>query len=548
MCLFKIHIASEPNTYKGIGFRQIQQISQTFSFWQNIYLNPTQHKQEELESILKHEQIHVKGWHTLDVLLAELNSVFYWFNPGVWFMKKAVKENLEFIADQHVVNAGVDKREYQYLLLKVIGTPEPHIANQFSFPSLRRRIAMMNKIPTKRTNQLRLLIVLPLVTVLLFAFKNATQTNNNLTKVEAARTEIKESTKNSAKVLQEDYKGFLKRNPTVKRVFWVPDEEAGKDAPYIVIELKSEGFESYRLDNKQDIAAAEKKYGKLPSIPVTPPLVDNTELPAPPPPVEIKNGKVVEATPAKVNQQQNGDRIIFPADTDYYQTEKNLPVNYKNFLKRNPTVEKVGWKLKDSKGPEAVIILLKSGETETYQINDAQSMATAESKYGKLPDLLPPPPPVKTEKPGTPPPPPAPAEPGTPPPPPAPADEKLPPPPPPVRHDSPLVPTSGGAHLVEDEQYVTYILWPKEITKREFEVARQAFKESGFDLTFDEKYNQGKLTNLKITVSSSKEGKQSNAVYTTNSLQSLKESDNVVIVKANKKTREIIIGTTIAKR
>lgn len=362
--LYRIHVASEPAVYKNISFRKIRHISQAFSFWQNIYLNPSQHKQEELESILKHEQIHVQGWHTLDVLLAELSTVFYWFNPGIWLMKKAVKENLEFIADQNVVNAGVDKKEYQYLLLKVIGVPEPHIANQFNFPSLKRRIAMMNRIPTKKADQLRLLIVLPLVTVLLFAFKNAAQTNNTLAQAEVA------------------------------------------------------------------------------------PLSDATDLPAPPTPVEIKDGKVVEVSPANTGQQQNGERIIFPADIDYYQNKESLPANYRNFLKRNPTVEKVGWKIKDQQGPQAIIIRLNSGETETYSLKDAKSMAAAESKYGKLPDLLPPPPPLKAETPGTPPPPPLPPAELTPPTPPAPpAGEDLPAPPPPLPADIPVyIPAPDNLH------------------------------------------------------------------------------------------------------
>jgi hypothetical protein len=494
--LYRIHRASVPASYQGVDFRKVRGIDEAFSFWKTIYLNPAQHQSPELESILRHEQIHVNGWHTLDVLLAELSTVFYWFNPGVWLMKKAMKENLEFIADQHVVNAGVDRVAYQYLLLKVVGATQPQIANQFNFPSLKRRIAMMNKMPTSKTNRLRLLVVLPLVTVLLVAFRSASQEDiDTLTEAVLSEEEAQTPT-----LFEEDYEAFLKRNPDVKRVYWVPDEESGKGSQgdRMVFELKSGGLESYRIAYTGEIAAVEKKYGKLPVKPTRPPMIDSSELPAPPAPynpeqddrakkvaeehnafyarnpqvrkIEWVSSKEIrvrlESTEEIYNmadkksraaaekkygpfpsgpgaaqvvsraefesqknnavQQQNGERIFSPTDIGYYQDRNNLPVEYTNFLKRNPTIDKVGWKIHPEKGPQAVVLFLRSGTTEIYNLNDQKSMSKAKSKYGEFPGLLPPPPPVMIKDELPPPPPPAPDAPGTPPPPPAPAAPDLP--------------------------------------------------------------------------------------------------------------------------
>jgi hypothetical protein len=494
--LYRIHRASVPASYQGVDFRKVRGIDEAFSFWKTIYLNPAQHQSPELESILRHEQIHVNGWHTLDVLLAELSTVFYWFNPGVWLMKKAMKENLEFIADQHVVNAGVDRVAYQYLLLKVVGATQPQIANQFNFPSLKRRIAMMNKMPTSKTNRLRLLVVLPLVTVLLVAFRSASQEDiDTLTEAVLSEEEAQTPT-----LFEEDYEAFLKRNPDVKRVYWVPDEESGKGSQgdRMVFELKSGGLESYRIAYTGEIAAVEKKYGKLPVKPTRPPMIDSSELPAPPAPynpeqddrakkvaeehnafyarnpqvrkIEWVSSKEIrvrlESTEEIYNmadkksraaaekkygpfpsgpgaaqvvsraefesqknnavQQQNGERIFSPTDIGYYQDRNNLPVDYTNFLKRNPTIDKVGWKIHPEKGPQAVVLFLRSGTTEIYNLNDQKSMSKAKSKYGEFPGLLPPPPPVMIKDELPPPPPPAPDAPGTPPPPPAPAAPDLP--------------------------------------------------------------------------------------------------------------------------
>jgi TonB-dependent SusC/RagA subfamily outer membrane receptor len=126
-----------------------------FSFLSNIYINPSLHTPVELLAVIQHEQIHVKQWHTLDILLGELNRIFYWFNPGAWLMSIAIRENLEFITDRCVLQQGMDAKTYQYSLIKVSGIPyATAIANNFNFSHLKQRIMMMNK---KKSSQYHLL-------------------------------------------------------------------------------------------------------------------------------------------------------------------------------------------------------------------------------------------------------------------------------------------------------------------------------------------------------------------------------------------------------
>jgi TonB-dependent SusC/RagA subfamily outer membrane receptor len=77
-----------------------------------------------------------------------------WYNPFVWLMRKAVRQNIEFLTDQQVLNRGVDRQTYQYSLLNVTqqGTVVG-IGNQFNFKTLKKRIMMMNK---KRSSKLEL--------------------------------------------------------------------------------------------------------------------------------------------------------------------------------------------------------------------------------------------------------------------------------------------------------------------------------------------------------------------------------------------------------
>lgn len=169
--LYKIHQKSTADFIATFKVRVLVEKVSPFSFWQNIYLNPSLHNKEELDVILAHEQVHVKQWHSLDIILAELSIVFYWFNPGIWLMKKAVKENLEFIADEKILQKGIDKKTYQYGLINA-GTlaPAASMVNNFSLSDLKKRIKMMNAKRSSNFNLSRYLLVLPLLLIISLAF------------------------------------------------------------------------------------------------------------------------------------------------------------------------------------------------------------------------------------------------------------------------------------------------------------------------------------------------------------------------------------------
>ncbi|MCE7060602.1 M56 family metallopeptidase [Dyadobacter sp. CY343] len=143
-----------------------------FSFGRSIFYNPEMHGEDELKDIILHEYIHVRQRHTLDVIWAEILCVLNWYNPFAWMIRHAIRQNLEYIADDQVLQNEVDPRDYQYLLLKVAGVPEFRIANRFNFSSLKERIIMMNKKRTPRFFLVSFLFAMPLLVVLLLFFRN----------------------------------------------------------------------------------------------------------------------------------------------------------------------------------------------------------------------------------------------------------------------------------------------------------------------------------------------------------------------------------------
>jgi hypothetical protein len=169
--LMRIRKRSVPIGNHGAKLFQVPGNPLPFSFGNGIYLNPTAYSPSELDKIIRHEQVHVIQRHTIDILLAELLCIVNWCNPFAWWLRHAVRQNLEFIADDAVAGHGSDKKDYQYLLLKVSGTPVFGLANHLNFSSLKKRIVMMNKIKSAKVHLLKLALLLPLTALLLLAFR-----------------------------------------------------------------------------------------------------------------------------------------------------------------------------------------------------------------------------------------------------------------------------------------------------------------------------------------------------------------------------------------
>ncbi len=156
----------------GVKIYQVDGPVIPFSFGNAIYINQHLHTEKEWEDIILHEYVHIRQRHTVDILIAELVCIVNWYNPFAWLIRYSIRQNLEFIADQQVLDKGVDRKGYQYHLLKVMGEPRYRLANNFNFSSLKKRIVMMNQMRSAKLHLLKLLFVLPLVTVVLVAFRD----------------------------------------------------------------------------------------------------------------------------------------------------------------------------------------------------------------------------------------------------------------------------------------------------------------------------------------------------------------------------------------
>jgi len=143
-----------------------------FSYFNYIVYNSSLYNAVELENIIEHEKVHSEQNHTADVLISRIFCILFWFNPIIWLYKKAIIQNLEFIADNEAAKKLSDKKMYQYTLLKIT-THENCIAitNHFYQSLIKKRIVMLNKNQSKKKNSWKYLLVFPALIAFVLLFQ-----------------------------------------------------------------------------------------------------------------------------------------------------------------------------------------------------------------------------------------------------------------------------------------------------------------------------------------------------------------------------------------
>ncbi len=134
---------------EAISLMESQEINSPFSFFHFIVLPVNCEESPKLNSILTHEKEHVKQNHSLDVLILEMLTVFQWCNPFIWLVRRLVRENHEFLADQAVLNDGYNPNQYKLLLLSQVADGFL-ITNNFSYSLIKIRIRMITKNKSSR--------------------------------------------------------------------------------------------------------------------------------------------------------------------------------------------------------------------------------------------------------------------------------------------------------------------------------------------------------------------------------------------------------------
>lgn len=143
------------------------------SFFNYVFIDPSNLRNEEMQILLKHEQVHARQLHTLDKLILLICKGVLWFNPVIYWYEKALEEVHEFEADAITANE-FSANIYANLLVELAAKQQFHpVLHSFSKHSLKERITMLFATSSKTGLKWSYLTVIPLLVCLtwLFAFK-----------------------------------------------------------------------------------------------------------------------------------------------------------------------------------------------------------------------------------------------------------------------------------------------------------------------------------------------------------------------------------------
>ncbi len=154
----------------GVKIVSIDKDFAPFSFLDVIFINSQSLAEPNLRRIIAHEKIHIRQHHSLDILLAEFATILQWFNPFVRPYKKSLQETHEYLADDGVIAQGFNVARYQLLIFEQhVGVKLFEFANNFKQSQIKRRITMITKIKSKGAAKLKILLIIPLASLLTLA-------------------------------------------------------------------------------------------------------------------------------------------------------------------------------------------------------------------------------------------------------------------------------------------------------------------------------------------------------------------------------------------
>jgi len=183
-----------------------------FSFFNYIFLGK-EISDIQRQKVIEHELVHSQQKHSLDLLFFEVLKIVMWFNPMIFMYQKRITLLHEYISDAVVVKSVAKENYIDNILSNFFQVENISFVNQFYKQSLiKKRIIMMTKTQSQKMNQLKYLVLIPVLVSMLFY----TACSNNET------VELKD--------IQDNYKGRIEVSG---KSYFIKLDENGKETIFV---------------------------------------------------------------------------------------------------------------------------------------------------------------------------------------------------------------------------------------------------------------------------------------------------------------------------
>ncbi|HEY4112052.1 N-acetylmuramoyl-L-alanine amidase [Puia sp.] len=145
-----------------------------FSFLKTIFWNADIEPESiEGRQMLRHELVHIRQRHTLDLLLLRPLMILFWVNPIFYLIYRELRTIHEFEADRCALE-GEDRYAYaELLVLQTLESRQTGLFHSFFSSSIKRRITMITQFSAASSGRLGQWMVAPVAVLLLFAFSGS---------------------------------------------------------------------------------------------------------------------------------------------------------------------------------------------------------------------------------------------------------------------------------------------------------------------------------------------------------------------------------------
>lgn len=296
----------------GIGYRMVLHTREhpPFSFLRTVFISQRQYSEGLAGDITEHEAAHVRQWHSIDALLAEILLLLQWFNPLAWIYRDLIRQNHEFLADEAVINRGFSPEEYRLrIFAQLFGIRAMPAVQPFSHSLTKNRLKMIEKSRSSGSSRLKMFLALPAAMLLFYVF--ACSSNRAELSAQDPGSGEKSEVFTVVDEAAEPEGGMLSFRKYIAEHIRYPEEAAKKG-------VQGRVYIQFIVDEKGKIVKAVQS-ADIPPPP--PPPVEGKEgedVPPPPPPpekVDIKGVVVVGFRPPE------------GLETDYWKGDVQLLVN-----------------------------------------------------------------------------------------------------------------------------------------------------------------------------------------------------------------------------
>lgn len=342
----------------------------SFSFLKWLVVNFADYELN-FDPILRHESVHIRQLHSLDILLIEILKVGFWFNPVLWFYKRSLQEVHEYLADEEIPNRDHYAR---FLVAYALNAPITSLTNHFFNSSLlKSRIQMIYKNRNSQWALGKYMMIFPIIgmVVMLTAARERL-----LNAIERNNFKILSTKEISVTGIVSDENGSAIESASVivkgKTIGTLTDMYGKFEISGVYISdslvISHINYESIVLDVKnkrQDFITLRKKENTLGKIVVTPQIRNESgSNTASMPASKQSEMSVIEQMPqfpggeAELGQFLSKN-IVYPAEAASEKVQGDVKVSFtindKGYIRNPKIIERMGYGLDE----EALRVVLK---------------------------------------------------------------------------------------------------------------------------------------------------------------------------------------------